>query len=124
MLEKNSLLITQLKQVRKEKQYSYQYIVNECERIGYSVSMSTVSRVFSRDSEEQGFRFATLRPIARVVLDLDEDDRNKAASPEEADAMKTLIDIKDKQIADLQRQVEEKSAEVVRLKKIIDRLLG
>lgn len=124
MLEKNSLLITQLKQVRKEKQYSYQYIVNECERIGYSVSMSTVSRVFARDSEEQGFRFATLRPIARVVLDLDEDERNKAASPEEADAMKTLIDIKDKQIADLQRQVEEKSAEVVRLNKIIDRLLG
>ncbi len=124
MLEKNSLLITQLKQVRKEKQYSYQYIVNECERIGYSVSMSTVSRVFAKDSEEQGFRFATLRPIARVVLDLDEDERNKAASPEEADAMKTLIDIKDKQIADLQRQVEEKSAEVVRLNKIIDRLLG
>ena len=124
MLEKNSLLITQLKQVRKEKQYSYQYIVNECERIGYSVSMSTVSRVFAKDSEEQGFRFATLRPIARVVLDLDEDERNKAASPDEADAMKTLIDIKDKQIADLQRQVEEKSAEVVRLNKIIDRLLG
>ena len=124
MLEKNSLLITQLKQVRKEKQYSYQYIVNECERIGYSVSMSTVSRVFAKDSEEQGFRFATLRPIARVVLDLDEDERNKAASPEEADAMKTLIDIKDKQIADLQRQVEEKSAEIVRLNKIIDRLLG
>lgn len=124
MLEKNSLLITQLKQVRKEKQYSYQYIVNECERIGYSVSMSTVSRVFAKDSEEQGFRFATLRPIARVVLDLEEGERNKAASPDEADAMKTLIDIKDKQIADLQRQVEEKSAEVVRLNKIIDRLLG
>lgn len=123
MTEKNIRLIIQLKQVRIEKKYSYQYIVDECERIGYSISMSTVRRVFSEGSEEQEFRYATLRPIARVVLDLDEEGRNKSASPDEADALRTLIGIKDSQLADFQRLLDEKSAEVVRLNKIIDRLL-
>lgn len=123
MTEKNILLLTQLKQVRKEKNYSYQDIVDECERIGYSVSLSTVRRVFAADSEEQGFRYATLRPIARVVLDLDEQGRSKPASPDEADAMRTMISIKETQLADLHRTLAEKNAEIVRLNKIIDRLL-
>lgn len=123
MTEKNSILIAQLKQVRIEKHYTYQYIVDSCEKLGYSVSMSTVRRVFADGSEEQGFRFATLRPIARVVLDLDEAGRSKSASPDEADAMRTLISIKDTQLADLRRELSEKTAEIVRLNKIIDRLL-
>ena len=123
MTEKNTLLITQLKQVRKEKGYSYQYIVDECERIGHSRSMSTVKRVFAEGSEEMGFRYSTLKPIARVVLDLDEDTANKTASPDEADALRNLISIKDTQLEELQRIVAEKSAEIVRLNKIIDKLI-
>ena len=123
MTEKSKLLIRQLKQVRIEKKLSYRFIVSECERIGYSVSLSTVSRVFSDDSEEQEFRFATLRPIARVVLELDEDQHSAPPSSNEADALRTLIDIRDRQIADLQCQLDDKAAEIVRLNKIIDRLL-
>ena len=122
MTEKNRDLIIQLKQVRKEKGYSYQYIVDESIRIGQSVSPSTVFRVFSEGSEEMGFRFSTLRPIARVVLDLDEDQHNVPSS-NEADALRTLIDIRDRQIAGLQCQLDDKAAEIVRLNKIIDRLL-
>lgn len=123
MTEKNRKLILQLKQVRKEKGYTYQYIVDESERIGMSVSKSTVSRVFDDGSEEMGFRYSTIRPIAIVVLGLDEVERNEAATPDEADALRTLIAIKDKQIEDLHRTISEKSIEITRLNKIIDRLL-
>lgn len=123
MTERNQLLITQLKQVRKHKGYSYQYIVDECERGGYSVSMSTVKRIFAEGSEEMGFRYSTIRPVAVVVLGLDEVERSEAPTPDEADALRNLIAIKDKQIEDLHRTLSEKTAEVVRLTKIIDRLL-
>ena len=123
MTEKNALLIAQLKQVRKEKGYSYQYICDESVRLGQSVSLSAVKRVFAEGSEEMGFRYSTLKPIARVVLDLDEDTANKTASPDEADALRNIISIKDTQLEELQRIVAEKSAEIVRLNKIIDKLI-
>ena len=123
MTEKNHLLIIHLKEVRKQRGYSYQYIVDGCERVGYSVSMSTVKRVFAEGSEEMGFRYSTLRPIAIVVLGLDEVTRNEAATPDEAGALRAIIAIKDKQIEDLHHTLSEKTAEVVRLTKIIDRLL-
>lgn len=123
MTEKNALLIAQLKQVRKEKGYSYQYICDESVRLGQSVSLSAVKRVFAEGSEEMGFRYSTLKPIASVVLDLDEDTANKTASPDEADALRNIISIKDTQLEELQRIVAEKSAEIVRLNKIIDRLI-
>lgn len=123
MTEKNRLLITRLKQVRKEKEYSYQYIVDECERNGDSVSMSAVRRIFMEGSEDMGFRYSTIRPVAVVVLGLDEVTHSEAPTPDEAAALRTLIAIKDTQIADLHRTLSEKTAEVARLTKIIDRLL-
>lgn len=123
MTEKNRLLIAQLKHVRQQKGYSSQYIVDECERIGCSVSLSTVKRIFAEGSEDMGFRYSTVRPVAVVVLGLDVVERNEAATPDEADALRTLIAIKDKQIEDLHRTISEKTVEITRLNKIIDRLL-
>lgn len=123
MTEKNRLLIIHLKEVRKQKGYTYQYIVDECERIGFSVSMSTVKRVFAEGSEDMGFRYSTVRPVAVVVLGLDEVERSEAPTPDEADALRTIIAIKDTQIEDLHRTISEKSVEITRLNKIIDRLL-
>ena len=123
MTEKSRELIIQLKHVRKEKGYSYQYIVDESIRIGQSVSMSTVVRVFADGSEEMGFRYSTLRPIAIVVLGLDEPEQNQPATPDEADALRNLIVMKDKQLEDLQYELDKRAAEIVRLNKIIDRLI-
>ena len=123
MTERNRFLITKLKQVRKQKEHSYQYIVDECERNGYSVSMSTVKRIFAEGSEEMGFRYSTIRPVAVVVLGLDEVERSEAPTPDEADALRTLISIKDTQIEDLHRALSERSVEIARLNRIIDRLL-
>lgn len=122
MTEKNALLIAQLKQVRKEKGYSYQYICDESVRLGQSVSLSAVKRVFAEGSEEMGFRYSTIRPIAIVVLGLDEVERNEAATPDEADALRTIIAIKDKQIEDLHRTISEKSNQIAWLVKVIDGL--
>lgn len=123
MTEKNRLLIIHLKEVRKQKGYTYQYIVDECERSGFAVSMSTVKRIFADGSEDMGFRYSTVRPVAVVVLGLDEVERSEAPTPDEADALRTIIAIKDKQIEDLHRTISEKSIEITRLNKIIDRLL-
>lgn len=123
MTEKNRLLIIHLKEVRKQKEYTYQYIVDECERNGYSVSMSTVKRVFAEGSEDMGFRYSTIRPIAVVVLGLDEVEQNEAVTPDEAGALRAIIAIKDKQIEDLHHTVSEKSQEIARLNKIIDKLI-
>ena len=123
MTERNRLLISKLKQVRLQKEYTYQYIVDECERNGYSVSMSTVKRIFADGSEDMGFRYSTVRPVAVVVLGLDEVERSEAPTPDEADALRTIIAIKDTQIEDLHRTISEKSVEITRLNKIIDRLL-
>ena len=123
MTEKNRLLISQLKQIRKQKEYSYQRIVDECESIGQSVSLSTVKRVFADGSEDMGFRYSTIRPIAVAILGLDEVTRSEAPTQDEADALRTVIAIKDKQIDDLHRTIAEKSAEIARLNKIIDCLI-
>lgn len=122
MTEKNRLLITRLKQVRKEKEYSYQYIVDECERNGDSVSMSAVRRIFMDGSEDMGFRYSTIRPVAVVVLGLDEVTHSEAPTPDEADALRALIAIKDKQIEDLHRTISEKSTQIAWLVKVIDGL--
>lgn len=123
MTERNRLLILKLKQVRIQKGYTYQYIVDECEHSGFAISMSTVKRLFAEGSEDMGFRYSTIRPIAIVVLGLDEVERTESPTPDEADALRTIIAIKEKQIEDLHRAVSDKNSEIVRLNKIIDRLL-
>ena len=59
-------IIARLRVVKKEKGYSYQKIVDMTEEIGEAVSLSTVKRVFSEEHHE--FRWATIRPIATVLL--------------------------------------------------------
>lgn len=59
-------IIARLRVVKKEKGYSYQKIVDMTEEIGEAVSLSTVKRVFSEGEHE--FRWATIKPIATVLL--------------------------------------------------------
>ena len=98
-------IILRLKQVRDEKELSYNDILDLMEKNGDFLAKSTISRVFSDGSEDLSFRYEeTIRPIAKALLDIE--------SIEETDdmdtqAMKALLMYKMKVIEDLEREVQE-----------------
>ena len=101
-------LIIQLKEVRKEKKWSFGKIMKELEKNDVYISKSTLSRVFAEGSENETFRFdETIRPIANILLDVD--------TIEETDdldvkALKLLLKQKNQIIDQLQRQIEDDKA--------------
>lgn len=101
-------LIIQLKEVRKEKKWSFGKIMKELEKNDVYISKSTLSRVFAEGSENETFRFdETIRPIANILLDVD--------TIEETDdldvkALKLLLKQKNQIIDQLQRQIENDKA--------------
>lgn len=119
-----------MKKVRIEKDLSYQDIVDLCAENGDHVSLSTVKRVFSQGSEEMGFRYdTTLRPIVKVVLGLNEEDSGvgiDAKEPETAsenDALRSLIDLKNQMVSNLNQNIDEKNRQIEQLRaSISDRI--
>lgn len=106
MLQKKiAEIISKLKKVREENGLSYQRIVELVEKNGEAVSLSTVKRVFEEGSESYGFQYEnTLKPIADAVLGIYES--SDTITPDEADALKAIIDYKSDRIAELQAQLE------------------
>ena len=97
-------IIIKLKEVREEKNLSYNDILEMMEKNNDFVSKSTISRVFADGSEEMSFRYEeTIRPIANALLDIEtiEDDDNM-----DTKAMKTILKYKIQRIEDLEQQVE------------------
>ncbi|MBO5921745.1 MAG: hypothetical protein J6S92_03710 [Oscillospiraceae bacterium] len=107
MLQKKiAEIISKLKKVREENGLSYQKIVELVEKNGEAVSLSTVKRVFEEGSESYGFQYEnTLKPIADAVLGVYES--SDTVTPDEADALKAIIDYKSDRIAELQAQIEQ-----------------
>ena len=99
-------LILLLKQVRIEKGLSYQDIVDRCESIEQTVSLATVKRVFGPNSENQEFRYASLRPIVFVLLGV-EYDQDEEDSSSEADALRAVIEVKGLHIEKLESDVAD-----------------
>ena len=103
--QKIAEIITKLKKVREENGLSYQKIVELVEQNGGNVSLSTVKRVFEDGSESYGFQYEnTLKPIADAVLGIYTE--SEAATPDEADALKAIIDYKSDKITELTAQIE------------------
>ena len=97
-------IIIKLKEVREEKAYSYNDIMEMMEKNGDYLAKSTLSRVFAEGSEEQSFRYEeTIRPIAKALLDIEniEDTDNM-----DVKAMKSLLKYKIQRIEELERQIE------------------
>ena len=107
MLQKKiAEIISKLKKVREENGLSYQKIVELVEKNGEAVSLSTVKRVFEEGSESYGFQYEnTLKPIADAVLGVYVS--SDTVTPDEADALKAIIDYKSDRIAELQAQIEQ-----------------
>lgn len=74
--------IEKLRSAKDRKGYSYQRIVDESEKLGNAVSLSTVKRVFAPGADPAGFNPATLHAIAQVlgVDDNAEDDADLQAA--------------------------------------------
>jgi transcriptional regulator with XRE-family HTH domain len=105
MQESTKQVIRQLKEVRNEKQLSFQAIIDMMEANGEYISKSTLSRVFSDGSENLNFKYDdTIRPIADALLDINnlEDDDSL-----DVKTMKTLLRYKMKRIEELEREVAD-----------------
>lgn len=66
------------------------------------VSFTTVSRVFADGSETQVFRYESIKPIAKMLLDLDSLDEGA----EDEKALKAIIQFKEVAIEQLKHQLE------------------
>ena len=100
-------VILKLKEVRTEKNLSFDKILVLMEQNGDFLSKSTLSRVFADGSEEQSFRYEeTIRPIANALLDVE---NIEDTDDIDTKAMKSLMKYKIQRIEDLEKQIEQLS---------------
>lgn len=66
------------------------------------VSLSTVTRIFADGSEGSAFRYDSIKPIAKMLLDLDSLDEGT----DDEKALKAIIQYKETAIAQLKEQIE------------------
>lgn len=125
MSEKQELL-QKLRIAREAKGLSYQDIADITEENGEAVSLSTIKRIFQKDSDLEDFRYhQTVRPIIRAVLGMDEETEKPAAEPtvEQAEqyyatieGLKAVVDLKHSQLVSLQKENERLASELADLK--------
>ena len=98
-------VILKLKEVKEEKNLSFDAILALMEQNGDFVSKSTLSRVFADKSEENSFRYEeTIRPIANALLDIETEEETDDLDTK---ALKSLLKYKIKRIEELEQQIEQ-----------------
>lgn len=101
-------LIMKLKAVKEERQLSYDAILEMVNEKGGYISKTSLSRIFSENSEDRGFMESTLLPVANALLDIDtieeDDDTDERA-------MKTLLRYKSQRIEELEKQLADADVE-------------
>lgn len=65
------------------------------------VSMSTVTRIFAEGSENTSFRYESIKPIAKLLLDLDDIGEGN----DDEQALKAIIQFKEAAIEQLKQQL-------------------
>ena len=107
-------IIINLKKIKYERELSTHDIFVMVRAAGFGTSESSVRRVYAEGSEEQNFRYQdTIRPIAQVLLGINED--AAPMNPTEADALKNIALLKESMIQDLQKENEQLTARVAQL---------
>ena len=102
-------LVIQLRQIKEEKGLSLSNILDMIEQNNEFVSKTTLSRIFSDDSETQSFKPETLLPIARVLLDTDNEEETDTLDEK---ALKALLKYKGSRIQELEQQIERLEMEL------------
>lgn len=122
MVNSRDVILT-LKKVKQEKKLSLDKILKLMEQNGEYVSKTTLSRVFSKGSEEQIFRYEnTLRPIANALLDIE---TIETYDDPDTQAMKSILKLKKDLIDELKGELkgyEELKSQVEHQQKTIDLL--
>lgn len=97
-------IIEKLKHVKKEQNLSITDIENLLEANNEHLSRSTISRVFSND-DTQTFRYSeTIRPLVRVLLDVD---TIEESDDEDTKVLKSLLQLKIQRIEELETQIND-----------------
>lgn len=105
-------VIILLKEVRKEKNLSYDKILDLMKENGEYLSKSTLSRVFANGSENnpQKFRYEeTLRPIANALLDIETIEQDDDIDTQ---AYKSILKLKKDLLIEYETQIKDLKAEI------------
>lgn len=118
-------LIRQLKEAKDRLEYTYPRIIDEMEKNGKFVSLSTLRRVFADGSEMNASSFSyenTLLPIAEVLLRA-EDVPTPQDSPyaKEIDGLKAVIHVQNEELVRLHELKEHLESRVTFLLEQIER---
>ena len=134
-------LIIQLKEAKKDKEITYPRLMEQLEKNGHYVSLTTLRRVFAEGSERNdSFNYeSTLLPLSEVLLSA-EDIPTPDDSPyaKEIDGLKSVIHVQNEEIARLHElkehledritflleQIEKKDRRMDEKDEIIKRLMN
>lgn len=113
-------IIPKLREAKEVKGLSYQDITDITEENGEYVSVSSVKRVFAKDSDVSNFRYnQTIRPIIRAVLGLDEETAEPTDDPNQPEEYYTTIEAMKAVLEFKHQQLIESSKEIERLKEAL-----
>lgn len=113
-------IIPKLREAKEAKGLSYQDITDITEENGEYVSVSSVKRVFAKDSDVSNFRYnQTIRPIIRAVLGLDEETAEPTDDPNQPEEYYTTIEAMKAVLEFKHQQLIESSKEIERLKEAL-----
>lgn len=109
-------VMLRIKEVKAQKELTYQDIVDACESQNEAISLSTVKRLFAKGSEDgPDCRLSTINALFHAVIgteDLDLSAEEEAALTEtekefvaENSALKAVVEMRDATIEDLQSQI-------------------
>lgn len=112
----NEQVLAKIRAAKEVKGLSYQDIVDLTEQNGEAVSLSTVKRVFAKESDIDDFRYSqTIRPIIRAVLGLNEETPDPIPSIEQAnesyatiEGLKAVIALKSEMMEKLEADNQKK----------------
>ncbi|MBQ7736996.1 MAG: hypothetical protein IJT62_04095 [Oscillospiraceae bacterium] len=115
-------LIKQLKEAKKQKEFTYPRIMERMEAKGHFISLTTLRRVFADGSEAGSFNYeTTLLPIAEVLLDPEDVPTEDGPQSKEIDALKAIIHVQNEEIARLHELKEHLENRVTFLLEQIDK---
>ena len=115
-------LVRQLKEAKKQKEFTYPRILERLEQNGKFVSLTTLRRVFADGSDGSNFNYeTTLLPIAEVLLDPEDVPTEDGPYAKEIDALKSVIHVQNEEIARLHELKEHLEDRVAFLLEQIDK---